>query len=120
MKRAEAVIEEGTSGMFADILAMGTFRSLWRTRGFTIATVLTLALGIGANVAIFGVVRTVLLKPLGYRNPERLVLISGGATPVHFAEIKIGGAQLLGCGRLLNGGGTAVYGTRDAGSVEEQ
>lgn len=84
--------------MFADILAMGTFRSLWRTRGFTIATVLTLALGIGANVAIFGVVRTVLLKPLGYRNPERLVLISGGATPVHFAEIKSGARSYSGVG----------------------
>lgn len=69
---------------------MGIFRSLWRTPGFTIATVFTLALGIGANVAIFSVVRAVLLKPLGYRNSDRLVLISGGATPVHFAEIKSG------------------------------
>lgn len=69
---------------------MGIFRSLWRTPGFTIAAVLILALGIGANVAIFSVIRAVILKPLGYRNPDRLVLISGGATPAHFAEIKSG------------------------------
>ena len=70
--------------MFADTFAKGTFRSLWRTPGFTIAAVLTLGVGIGANVAIFSVVRAVLLKPLGYRNPERLVLLSGGATPVQW------------------------------------
>ena len=84
--------------MFADTFVKGSFRSLWRTTEFTIAAVLTLALGIGANVAIFSVVRAVLLKPLGYRNPERLVLLSGGATPVHFAEIKSGARSYSGVG----------------------
>jgi putative ABC transport system permease protein len=69
---------------------MGVFRSLWRSPGFTVAAVFTLTVGIGANVAIFSVVRAVLLNPLCYRNADRLVLISGGATPVHFAEIKSG------------------------------
>src|SRR5438105_4107135 len=50
-------------------------RSLARARGFAIAVVLTLGLGIGANTAIFSVVRGVLLKPLPHRNGERLVYL---------------------------------------------
>lgn len=58
---------------------MSVFRSLWRSPGFLVTAVLTLGLGIGVNIACFGVVRAVLMKPLGYREPDRLVLISGGA-----------------------------------------
>jgi predicted permease len=50
-------------------------RSLSRARGFTLAVVLTLGLGIGANTAIFSVVRGVLLKPLPHRDGERLVYL---------------------------------------------
>src|SRR5918999_2750929 len=50
-------------------------RSLSRTRGFTIAVILTLGLGIGANTAIFSVVRGVLLKPLPHREGDRLVYL---------------------------------------------
>ena len=50
-------------------------RTLSRTPGFTFIAVLVMALGIGANVALFTVVRSVLLKPLPYSDPERLALI---------------------------------------------
>src|SRR5687768_777950 len=50
-------------------------RSLARSRGFALAVVLTLGLGIGANTAIFSVVRGVLLKPLPHRDGERLVYL---------------------------------------------
>jgi predicted permease len=50
-------------------------RSLSRARGFALAVVLTLGLGIGANTAIFSVVRGVLLKPLPHRDGDRLVYL---------------------------------------------
>jgi len=50
-------------------------RTLRRTPGFTAIAILVMALGIGANVALFTVVRGVLLKPLPFQDPDRLVVL---------------------------------------------
>ena len=56
-----------------------SLRSMWRTPVTSLAVVATLAIGIGANIAIFSVVNGVLIKPLPYPDPERLITMSHAA-----------------------------------------
>ena len=66
---------------FADLAQDISFgwRSLRRAPGFAVAAILTLALGIGANTAIFSVVDALLLRPLPYDRPEELLSIGAGS-----------------------------------------
>ncbi|HEY4356732.1 MAG TPA: ABC transporter permease [Acidobacteriaceae bacterium] len=61
-------------------------RTLGRTPGFTFIAIVVMALGIGANVALFTVVHSVLLKPLPYRDPGRLALIYEADNSQHHAS----------------------------------
>src|SRR5262249_10147468 len=61
-------------------------RSLARAKGLAITVVITLALGIGANAAIFSVVRGVLLRPLVNREAERLIYIRQSAPGIGMAN----------------------------------
>src|SRR5450631_4498323 len=53
-----------------------TFRTLWKDAGFTTFAILIVGLGIGASATVFSVINTLLLRPLPFREPERLVWIS--------------------------------------------
>jgi predicted permease len=91
-------------------------RGLARDRGFTTAALLTFALCIGANVALFAVVNAVLIRPLPYPNPEQLVAVfnqypkagvdRSGASVPHYLERRAGIAAFADAAAYRNSGAT--------------
>jgi len=79
------------------------FRKLRRDRIFAAVALSLLALGIGANTAMFSIIQAVLLKPLPYPDPDRLLLLSDGATPIRFDEVRAASRSYSGLGAYANG-----------------
>jgi len=78
MDQVKENVRDVRPGIFVDTLIQDiryTFRAMKRDRAFALVAILTLALGIGANTAIFTVVDGVLLKPLPYPDPDRLLTL---------------------------------------------
>jgi putative ABC transport system permease protein len=79
------------------------FKSLHKNAAFSASVILTVALGIGANTAMFSVIRAVLLKPLPYPEAGRVVLMAEGATPVRFEEMKTASRSYTAIGDYAGG-----------------
>ena len=71
-----------------------TLRSLAKTPGFAAAAIVTLALGIGANSAIFSIVRAMLLSPLPYRDPSRLVFVWSDMSAIGYPRAPLSAPEL--------------------------
>ncbi len=71
------------------------FRTFRKEPGFTLAAVLTLGLGIGATTAIFSVVNGVVLKPLSYRDPDRLAVIYTDLPKIGLFKLWSSGPEII-------------------------
>jgi len=70
-------------------------RSLWKRPGFSVVVVLTLALGVGANTAVFSVINAVLLRPLPYRDADRVVTLWQNNTKAGIAQNGVSPANFM-------------------------
>ena len=78
--QVKQAVRDGRAGIALEALGQDlryALRTLKRDRSFTVMAVLILGLGIGANVAVFSVVNTMLLRPLPFRDPQQLVWMEG-------------------------------------------
>jgi len=82
---------------------LSALRSMRKHSAFSLAVILMLAVGISADTTLFSVIRAVLLKPLPYHDPDRIVMIADAATPIRFAHVKAAGHSYDGVGAYTNG-----------------
>src|SRR5258705_3871403 len=87
-------------------------RMLMKKPGFTLIAVITLGLGIGATTAIFSVVNGVLLRPLGYQDPQRIVTLlnkgRGPVSPANFLDFQANSQSFAQMAAAEAWGGTIV------------
>ena len=99
VEQTKEQVREVRAGAWLEILVQDLrygVRTLGRSAGSTVIAVLTLALGIGANTAIFSVIDTALLRPLPYPNPDRIAMLyarspngeTGELSPADFLDYK--------------------------------
>jgi predicted permease len=81
--------------------ALYALRTMRKQPAFAATAILTLALAIGGNTAMFAVIHAVLLQPLPYPDSDRLVSITGGATPTRFAEMQASAHSFTGIGAFV-------------------
>src|SRR5690606_15836619 len=98
-------VEKAGSGSIRSVRTRATFpeavsmryaiRSLLKAPGFSLLVVLTLALGVGANTAIFSVVRGVLLRPLPHGEGERLMYVQQSAASAGQHDLKFSVPEII-------------------------
>lgn len=97
VEQVKAEIRDSRVGATVDAAATDAryaLRTLAKSPGFTAAVVITMALGIGANSAIFSVVHALLLAPLPYRDADRLIFIWSDMTDSGYPRAPLSGPEL--------------------------
>ncbi|HEV3276825.1 MAG TPA: ABC transporter permease [Terriglobia bacterium] len=85
-------------------------RTMRKNPAFAVTAILMMALAIGGNTAMFTVIRAVLLRPLEYPDADRLVHVSGGATPTRFAGMEAAAHSFTGLAAFTGTGNLTLAG----------